>query len=149
MIFTFVDSCKMTVLSEKKQAPMVQLKPLKGLVALRCDNKQSSQLKRIRGLGKHFVAVRLVGRTEIYKRHPSKVLGTGMDVIVVNNFGAKKIRLEYMQEQLVTIGPETVAIQSVNFDYETKSVDLRICTQAKAPKGEALIIEYGDASADQ
>jgi hypothetical protein len=72
-----------------------------------------------------------------------------MDVIVVNNFGAKKIRLEYMQEQLVTIGPETVAIQSVNFDYETKSVDLRICTQAKAPKGEALIIEYGDASADQ
>ena len=143
MIFTVVDSCKFLVRSEKAKAPIVELKKLTGNLNFACDNKQSRQLKSISGVGKHFVALK-VGRTEIYRRHPSKVLGTGMNIFVVNNFGAKKIRLEYMQKKTVTIGPETITIESHNFKYATKSVEIKIATESKAAKAEALIVEYSD-----
>jgi len=67
-------------------------------------------------------------------------------VNVVTNFGARKIRLEYMQEQTVTIGPETIKIKSFNFEYKTKSVEIAVSTEPKAPKAEALIVEYSNVS---
>ena len=143
MIFTFVGSCKFPIRSVKAKAPVVTLKKLAGNVNFQCDNKRSSQLQSVSGAGKHFVALK-VGRTEIYRRHPSKILGTGMDIFVVNNFGAKKIRLEYMQKKSVTIGPETITIESHNFKYATKSVEIRVAAESKVAKAEALIVEYSD-----
>jgi hypothetical protein len=148
MIITVVDSCKSSVLIKKGRAPLVQLKKLKGNLNFNCDNRRVSQLKSLSGKGKHFVSLR-VGRTEIYRRHPSKVLGTGMDVFVVNNFGAKKIRLEYMQKKVVTIGPETITIESFNFQYKTKSVEIKISTESKVSKAEAVIVEYSDLNRQQ
>ena len=148
MIFTVVDSCKISVCSERAKAPRLQLKKLKGTLSFACDNRQSSQIKNIHGTGKHFVALR-VGRTEIYRRHPSKVLGTGMDISVVTNFGAKKIRLEYMQEQVVTIGPEAITIKSSNFVYATKLVDIEVSTKPTAAEAEALIVEYDNDNVER
>ncbi|MDP6635565.1 MAG: hypothetical protein QGG42_11735 [Phycisphaerae bacterium] len=145
MIFTVVDSCKFSVRSEKAKPPVVELKKLQGSLNFACDNRQSSQLKNISGAGKHFIGLR-VGRTEIYRRHPSKVLGTGMDVLVVNNFGAKRIRLEYMQKKVVTIGPETITIESFNFKYATKSVEIKVSAASKTAKAKALIVEYSDVT---
>ncbi len=143
MIFTVLDSCKFSVIREKKAAPVLQLKKLKGDLAFNCSNSDPSQLKSVHGAGKHFVALR-VTRTEIYRRAPSNVLGTGMDISVVNNFGAKRIRLEYMQEKVVTIGPETVTIKSFDFEYKTKSVKIKVTTKPKTAKAKALIVDYGD-----
>ncbi len=143
MIFTFVGSCKFPIRSVKAKAPVVELKKLAGNVNFKCDNRQSSQLQSVSGAGKHFVALK-VGRTEIYRRHPSKVLGTGMNILVVNNFGARDIRLEYMQKKTVTIGPETITIESHNFKYATKSVEIKVTAESKAAKAEALIVEYSD-----
>lgn len=143
MIMTVIDSCKFSVIREKKAAPVLLLKKLKGDLEFSCSNRDASQLKSVHGDGKHFVALR-VTRTETYRRAPSNVLGTGMDLCVVNSFGAKRIRLEYMQEKVVTIGPETVTIKSFDFEYKTKSVKIKVTTKPKAAKAEALIVEYGD-----
>jgi len=145
MIFTVVDSCRFSIRSEKGKAPLIQLKKLKGNLNFACDNRQTSQLKSISGIGKHFVGLR-VTRTEIYRRHPSKVLGTGMDIFVVNNFGSKKIRLEYMQKKAVTIGPETITIESFNFKYKTKSVEIKVAAESKVAEAEAFIVEYSNAN---
>jgi len=88
MIFTVLESCTLAVRSEKGEAPRLNLGKLKGSVSFACDNRQSSQIQSIHGVGKHFVALR-IGRTEIYTRHPSKVLGTGMDML-----GRHQLRLE-------------------------------------------------------
>lgn len=145
MIFTVVDSCKFSIRSEKGKAPLIQLKKLKGNLNFACDNRQTRQLKSINGVGKHFVGLRVTG-AEIYRRHPSKVLGTGMDIFVVNNFGAKKIRLEYMQKKVVTIGPETITIESFNFKYATKSVEIKVAAESKVAEAKAFIVEYSDVN---
>ncbi len=147
MIFTVVDSCKSWVLSEKRKAPRVQLKALKGSLPFDANHRSCNQLGSVRGEGKHFVALK-ISSTEIYRKHPSPVLGTGMDVTVVNNFGAKSIRLEYMQKETVTIGPETITVESVNFDFPSKSVEINVSTEPKAAEAEALIVEYGNKAGD-
>jgi hypothetical protein len=65
---------------------------------------------------------------------------------VVNNFGAKRIRLEYMQKKVVTIGPETITIESFNFKYATKSVEIKVSAASKTAKAKALIVEYSDVT---
>ncbi len=144
MIFTVVESCKSTVLAKKSTAPLVQLTALKKTLPFAAKHAPCNQLKTVNGKGKHFVALR-VTRTEIYRKHPSPVLGTGMDIIVVNNFGSKKIRLEYNKKETVTIGPETITLESLNFHYPTKTVDVEVITEPKEAEAEAVIVEYSTA----
>lgn len=146
MIFTVLDSCKTMVMVEEGKTPVLQLKALKGSLAFEAKHSACNQLGSVRGEGKHFVAIK-ISRTEIYRKHPSPVLGTGMDVTIVNNFGAKSIRLEYMQKETVTIGPETITVESYNFDYDAKSVKVRVATTPKTTEAEALIVEYGEKPA--
>lgn len=148
MIFTVVDSFKCSVLREKSTAPQLQLKKLSGNLKFEAKHASGTrQLKGIHGKGRHFVALRVTG-AEIYRKHPSKVLGTGMDIFVVNNFGSKKIRLEYMKKEIVKIGPETITIESFNFQYETKSVEIKVSTEPSVAAAAALIVEYGKRQVD-
>jgi hypothetical protein len=148
MIFTIVDSCKSRVLYEKVEARVIQLQELSGTLEFNCEHaRQVSQLQNISGDGKHFVALR-VTQMEIYRRHPSPVLGTGMDVFVVTNFGVKKIRLEYMQEETLTIGPETITVESFNFNYDARTVEVKVSTESSVDEAEAVIVEYDNVAND-
>ncbi len=142
VIHTIVDSCKFSILSEKAKAPTIKLKKMNGYVSFYCDNRNAVDGGMVKGKGYHFVALR-VERAEIYRRASSNVLGPGMDLDVVTNFGVKRIRLEYMQEQKVTIGPETITLKSINYDHPTRSVAVKVDTEPKADKAAAVIVKYG------
>lgn len=142
VIHTIVDSCKFSILSEKAKAPTIKLKKLNGYISFYFDNRNAVEGGVTTGNGYHFVALR-VERMEIYRRASSNVLGPGMDLDVVTNFGVKRIRLEYQQEQKVTIGPETITLKSVSYHHPTNSTTIKVDTEPKADKAEAVIVAYG------
>jgi hypothetical protein len=48
-----------------------------------------------------------------------------------------------MKPQEVTIGNETITIESFNFDYKAKKLDVKISTVPKTAKAAVTIFEYG------
>jgi len=143
MIFTVVDSCTFTVLSSRQPAPRVALKELKEVLDLDCSHNMTClAVHTLRGDGMHFVSLKPT-RVEVARFHPSTVLGARLRMNVVNNFGAKAIVLDYMKKTQVTIGPETITLESFGFDYKAKKLKIRISTVPKAAKAAATVLAYG------
>ena len=137
MIFTIVDSCTLTVLSSKQPSPRIALKKLDGTVELACShNMPCLKVYTVRGEGKHFVSFKPT-MVEVSRFHPSTVLGARLRMNVINNFGAKAITLDYMKKTQVTIGSETITLESFDFDYKAKKLKIRINTVPKAAKTAA------------
>ena len=143
MIFTVVEACSLTVHSSKQPAPRIALKKLDSTVELDCfSNMPCQKVHTIAGDGKHFVSFKPTGVT-ISRFHPSKVLAARLRMNVINNFGAKAIVLKYQKLQEVTIGNETITIESFGFDYKGKKLKVRIRTVPKTAKAAVTILEYG------
>jgi len=143
MIFTVVDACTLTVLSSKQPSPRIALKKLTGTVELNCShNMPCLQVYTIRGEGKHFVSFKPT-MVEVSRFHPSTVLGARLRMNVINNFGAKAITLDYMKKTQVTIGTETITLESFDFDYKAKKLKIRISAVPATAKAAATILEYG------
>ena len=147
MIFTVVDACTLTVLSSRQPSPRVALKELKDTVELACShNMPCLEVHTIRGLGKHFVSFKPT-MVEVARFHPGPpVLGARLKMNVINNFGAKAITLDYMKKTQVTIGAETITLESSDFDYKGKKLKIRITTVPKTTKAAATVFEYGGQS---
>lgn len=143
MIFTVVDACTLTVLSSKQPSPRIALKELKGTVELDCShNMPCLEVHTIRGEGKHFVSFKPT-MVEVSRFHPSTVLGARLRMNVINNFGAKEITLDYMKKTQVTIGQETITLESFDFNHGAKKIRIRINTVPKTAKAAATVLEYG------
>ena len=146
MIFTVVDACTLTVLSSKQPSPRIALKKLDATVELACShNMPCLKVHTIRGEGKHFVSFKPT-MVEVSRFHPSTVLGARLRMNVINNFGAKAITLDYMKKTQVTIGAETITLESSDFDYKGKKLKIRITTVPKTTKAAATVFEYGGQS---
>jgi len=143
MIFTVVDACTLTVLSSKQPGPRIALKKLNNTVELDCfHNMPCLKVHTIRGDGKHFVSFKPT-MVEVSRFHPSTVLGARLRMNVINNFGAKAIVLDYMKKKRVTIGTETITLESFGFDYKARKLKIRISTVPKTAKAAATVFEYG------
>lgn len=144
MIFTVVDACTLTVLSSRQPSPRVALKELKDTVELACShNMPCLEVHTIRGLGKHFVSFKPT-MVEVARFHPGPpVLGARLKMNVINNFGAKAITLDYMKKTQVTIGQETITLESFDFDHKGKKLKIRISTVPKTANPAATVLEYG------
>lgn len=145
MVFTFIESCTLTVLSSKADQPRVQLKGLSEELTVDCSRQPRYPVETIRGKGHHFVSLKPLS-AEISRFHPSPELGAALQLTVVSNFGAKTLRLGYKKKEQVTIGDETISLESFDFDYPTKSMKIRVQTVPKATEATATIVRYGDAS---
>ncbi len=139
---TTVDSCKFSILSEKAKAPTIKLKKLNGYMSFWCDNRNAIEGGIVKGNGYHFVALR-VERAEIDRRGSSDAPSPRLNADVVTNFGVKRIRLEYMQEQKVTIGPQTITLKSISYHHPTRSTAIKVDTEPSVAKAEAVIVSYG------
>jgi hypothetical protein len=143
MIITQVDECTLSVLSSKQDGPPLALKELKDTVELECShNMPCLEVHTIRGDGKHFVSFKPT-MVEVARFAPSNVLGAKLRMNVINNFGAKSINLEYMKRTQVTIGKETITLESSGFDYETKRMKIMIQSVPTTSSATATIVEYG------
>lgn len=149
MIFTIVDSCTLTVLSSRQPSPLIALKGLKDTVELDCYHGMPClDVHTIRGLAKHFVSIKPT-TVEIAHFHPQTVLGARLQMNVINNFGATAITLDYMKKTQVTIGQETITLESFDFDYKGKKLKIRIDTAPKAAQAAATVVEYGGKPAQR
>jgi len=146
MILTIVDSCNLTILSSKQESPDVRLKELKETVELDCfHGMPSTYVKTIRGDGIQFVSLKPT-QTEVARFVPGPPeLGARIKMNVINNFGAKTIQLDYKKSTQVTIGEETITLESFDFDHQAKKIKVRICTTSKTAKAPATVVEYGSA----
>ncbi len=143
MIFTIVDACTLTILSSKQGTPRVPLKKLDETIELACFHGMPClAVHTIRGDEKHFVSFKPM-MVEVSRFHPSKELGARLKMNVINNFGAKTITLDYKKKTQVTIGEETITLESFGFDYKAKNLKIRISTVPKTAKAGATIVEYG------
>jgi hypothetical protein len=95
----------------------------------------------IRGEGKHFVSFKPT-MVEVSRFAPSNVLGARLRMNVINNFGAKAVELAYMKKTQVTIGKETITLESFGFDYEAKRMQISIQTVPTNAVATATIVEY-------
>ncbi|MBT3201600.1 MAG: hypothetical protein HN350_16985 [Phycisphaerales bacterium] len=142
MIFTFVESCSLTVHSSKQPASRIALKKLDKTFELDCySNMPCRKVHTVAGDGKHFAGFKPTG-VSISRFHPSPVLAARLRMNIINNFGAKAIELKYQKLQEVTIGNETITIESFGFDYKARKIKVRIRTAPKTPKAAATILEY-------
>ena len=144
MIFTIVDSCKLTVESSQKDSIRIPLQALDSTISMPCGRQPIYEMKSIHGKDGQFVSLQ-TRQADIARRGPSKVLGAEFTLTVVNNFGAKKVELLYGKQAKVTIGPETITLDSSDFVYKTKSLKVRIRTESKVKEAEATILKYGPA----
>ncbi|MDG2123593.1 MAG: hypothetical protein P8J87_07850 [Verrucomicrobiales bacterium] len=142
MILTFTGSCDLTVLASKGDQPEVQLKELNEVVTVDCRRLPQYPLVTARGEGHHFVSLKPT-TADISRFHPSPELGAAVKMTVVNNFGSKSLRLIYKKQERVAIGDETIVLDSFDFNYQTKTMKIRIQTEPKAAEARATIIKYG------
>jgi hypothetical protein len=142
MIFTVVESCALTVLSTRLPAPHVALKKLTDTVDVDCRHgMQSSKVYTLRGQGKHFVSFKPT-TAEVSRFHPQTELGARLKMKVVNSFGAQSVTLNYRKKTQVTIGPETITLESFGYDHKARKLKVKIATAPTADKAEATVLEY-------
>lgn len=148
MIFIVVDSCTLSVRSAKQDAFSISLKKLDETFVVKCSHgTPPPELYTARGEGKHFVSFTPT-MVEVSRFHPSQELGARLKMNLVNNFGAKTITLDYKKQKEVTIGKETVTLESFDFDNTAKEIKLRVTTLPATAKAEANILEYGSQPRD-
>lgn len=143
MIFTVVDSCTLTVLSSRQPSPRIALKALESTVELDCfHNMPCLKVHTVGGEGMHFVSFKPT-QVEVARFHPGPAeLGARLKMNVINNFGAKVITLDYKKKTQVTIGPETITLESFEFNHGAKKIRIKISTASKDAKAEATVLEY-------
>ena len=143
MIFTVVDACILTVLCSKQPGPRIALKKLDSTVELVCYHSMPClKTHTIRGEGKHFVSFKPTSVT-VSRFHPSPVLAARLRMNVINNFGAKAIVLDYMKKKEVTIGQETITLESFGFEHKARKLKIKIASVPKTAKAAATVLEYG------
>jgi hypothetical protein len=143
MIFTVVESCSLTVRSSKQPGVKLAFKKLDSTLELVCYHSMPClKTHTIRGEGKHFVGFKPTSVT-VSRFHPSPVLGARLRMNVINNFGVKAIVLDYMKKQQVTIGPETITLESFGFEHKARKLKVKITTVPKTAKAAATVLEYG------
>jgi hypothetical protein len=143
MIFTIVERCRLTVRSSRQETPPVALQELHETIEMRCSHgRVYTDLYTIRGDGQHFLSLK-PKRISISSFHPDPELGAKVEMDIINNAGAKSITLAYKKQQQVTLGHETITLESSGFDYETKTMKVRVSTRPNTAKAAATIVEYG------
>lgn len=145
MIFTIVERCRLRVLSSRQEAPRVAMKELAETIEMEVTHGRVHQVfHTIKGDGQQFLVLKPTSM-EISRFHPDPELGARIYLDVINNFGAQSIRLDYKKKKQVTLGNETITLESSGFDFETKTIAIKVSTTPMAAEAEATIVEYGAA----
>jgi hypothetical protein len=143
MIITIVDRCRLTVRSSRLAAPRVAIKELEETIQVKCSHgRVYEDLYTIKGEGQQFISLKPTS-ISISKFYPDPELGAKVQMDIINNAGAKSITLGYKKKQQITLGHETISLESSGFDYKTKTMNVRITTEPKTANVAATILEYG------
>ncbi len=143
MIITVVERCNLTVLSAEKPAPTIDLKKLDKEFKMKISHGiLPGKLFKVYGKEGHFIALK-PSSAEISRFHPDPELGARIRLDLVTSFGVKSVRLDYKKKQVITIGPETITLQSSGFDYESKTIKVQVHSVPAKEKATPVILKYG------
>ncbi|MFT5905283.1 MAG: hypothetical protein ACI9E1_000879 [Cryomorphaceae bacterium] len=143
MIITVVESCNLTVLSSEKPSPTIGLKKLDKEFKMKIlHGGLSGKLFKLDGEEGHFIALR-PSSAEISRFHPDPELGARILLDLVTSFGVKPVRLDYKKKQVITIGPETITLQSSGFDFKSKTIKVQVHSAPAKKKATPVILKYG------
>jgi hypothetical protein len=143
MIITVVERCNLTVLKSEKPAPTIGLKKLDKEFKMKITHgRLPEKLFKIDGKDGHFIALK-PSSAEISRFHPDPELGARIRLDLVTSFGAKPVRLDYKKKQVITIGPETITLQSSGFDFKSKTIKVQVHSVPAKEKATPVILKYG------
>ena len=143
MIITVVERCMITVLVSEKPAPTIALQKLDQELKLNVSHgRLSGERLEIDGDEGHFIALKPIS-AEIARFYPDPEVGARIRLDLVTNFGEKPVRLDYKKKKVITIGPETITLQSSGFDYKSKTINVQIHSIPAQKKAKAVILKYG------
>ena len=143
MIITLVERCNLTVLSAETPAPTIDLKELDKEFKMKIlHGRLSGKLFKIDGEDGHFIALKPL-TAEISRFHPDPELGARIVLDLVTNFGVKPVQLDYKKQKVITIGPETITLQSSGFDYKSKTINVQVHSVPAKKKATPVIVKYG------
>jgi len=145
MIITVVERCNLTVLSSEKTSPTIGLKKLDKEFEMKIlHGALPGKLFRIDGEEGHFIALK-PSSAEISRFHPDPELGARIRLDLVTSFGVKPVQLDYKKKTVITIGPETITLQSSGFDFESKAIKVQVHSVPANKKATPVILKYGAA----
>jgi hypothetical protein len=143
MIITVVERCNLTVLTSEKPAPTIGLKKLDKEFKMKITHgRLPEKLFKVDGDEGHFIALK-PSSAEISRFHPDPELGARIRLDLVTNFGVKPVRLDYKKKQVITIGPETITLQSSGFDFKSKTIKVQVHSVPAKKKATPVILKYG------
>jgi hypothetical protein len=143
MIITVVERCNLTVLKSEKPSPAIGLKKLAKEFKMKITHgRLPGNLFKIVGEEGHFIALK-PSSAEISRFHPDPELGARIRLDLVTSFGAKPVRLDYKKKQVITLGPETITLQSSGFDFKSKTIKVQVHSVPAKEKATPVILKYG------
>ena len=143
MIITVVESCHLTVLSSEKPSPTIGLKKLDEEFKMKISHgRLSGKIFKVDGDEGHFIALK-PSSAEISRFHPDPELGARIRLDLVTSFGVKPIQLDYKKKTVITIGPETITLQSSGFDFDSKTINVQVHSVPAKKKATPVILKYG------